>query len=728
MYESNDTQDLGRADDEREIQLAVTTALQSAADYADEELSPERVKAQDYYHGEPFGDEEEGRSQIVSRDVADTVRAIMPSLMRVFFGAERVVEFVPEGPEDVAMAEQATDYVNYVFTRDNPGFNTLHAAMKDGLIGGLGVIKTWYDDSQEVSFESYEGLDDATLSVLEQDEELAIVEQESYPDEIATEMVMAQHAAAMAEIEALQAQGQEIPPEMMPRLPEVMPQLHNVTVRRTRARGRVRVEAVPPEEILISRGARSFHDASLVAHRTEKTVSELVAMGYDEDELEEAGSSDGLRTNDERLARDPSDYDVNQDEDYNRALRRVLYTEAWMPLDVDGDGIAELRKVCCLGDEYRVVRNDPASYVPLADFCPDPEPHQAIGKGVSAAVMDIQRIKSAVLRNTLDSLAQSIHPRTAVVEGEANMDDVLNNEVGGVIRMRRQGAVQSFAQPFVGQQAFPMIEYMDRLKEKRTGITDATQGLSAESMQSTTRAAVTATVEAAQQQIELIARIFTETGIRRLYKNLLRLVVQHQDKPRMVRLRNQWVQMDPRGWNAGMDVAISAALGAGTTETKMAMLMGIAEKQENILREIGLNNPLVTVGQYSNTLAQMVRLAGFKDSAAYFNELPPDFVPPEPPPEEQQQQADPAMLLAEVQREEIQANIQKKQAELELDRQKAEFELQMRREEMLRRDDRERDRLEADTILRAAKEGVDPGPILELMRRNRQLEQQGYFQ
>ena len=690
-----------------EIQVTVSRALESAEEFIDSELSPDRQKASSYYHGEPFGDEQEGRSKVVSRDVADTVRAILPSLIRVFTGSERALEYVPEGPEDVQMAEQATDYANYVMFRDNPGFLVLHNAFKDALIRKSGVIKTWYDDSLEVTIEDYEGLDDDTLMLLRGDDEVEILEQESRPDEIA----QAQQQAML--VEALAA-GQEMPAEMPP-----PPMLHDVQVRRTRKRGRIRVEAVPPEEILVARGARSFEDAMVVAHRTELTTSALVAMGYPEDELEEYAHSDTLRANEERMERHPEEL---TSEDPDPKQKRILYTEAWMPLDVDGDGIAERRKVCCLGDKYKVVSIEFASYVPLAHFCPDPEPHRAIGSSIADMVMDVQRIKSSILRNMLDSLAQSIHPRTAVVEGEVNMDDILNAEVGGVVRMRRPGMVQPLETPFTGREAFPMVQYMDRLKEARTGISEATQGLDPETLQSTTRMAVQATVQAAQQQIEMIARIFAETGARTLYRNLLRLIVTYQDKPRMVRLRNQWVQMDPRTWNAEMDVAISSTLSPGLVEDRMALLQGVAAKQEQILQLLGPNNPLTSLGQYANTLRKMVEIGGFKASDDFFNALPADFQMPQPGDEQQQ---DPAMLLAQVQMKEIEANIQKKAAELDLERQKTAANLELEREKMLRADDRERDRQEADVLLRAAdiqgKHGapVNAEQILAMMQRRR---------
>jgi len=320
----------------------------------------------------------------------------------------------------------------------------------------------------------------------------------------------------------------------------------------------------------------------------------------------------------------------------------------------------------------------------FADFCPDPEPHTFFGMCPADVTMDIQFIKSNIQRGMLDSLAQSIHPRTAVVEGQANLEDVLNTEVGAVIRMRAPGMVQPFSTPFVGRYVFPMLEYMDDVKQNRTGISKAAAGLDADALQSTTKAAVSATVNAAHQHIEMIARIFAETGMRKLFRGILKLVVENQDRERVIRLRNKFVPIDPRSWDTNMDVVANVGVGDGTLEDRIGVLAQVAQRQEQILQTVGPNNPIVTLGQYTNTLTKMLELAGIKDSANYFNQLPMDYeIPqqdPKPSPEE---------VLAMVQAESIKADIQKKAAELELDREK-----------MLRSDDRERDRIEQDGILR----------------------------
>jgi hypothetical protein len=333
---------------------------------------------------------------------------------------------------------------------------------------------------------------------------------------------------------------------------------------------------------------------------------------------------------------------------------------------------------------------------------------------IADVTMDIQLIKSNILRNTLDSLAQSIHPRTGVVEGQVNLEDVMNTEVGGIIRMRAPGMVQPFTMPFVGQQAFPMLQYMDELRENRTGISKAASGLDANALQSSTRAAVAATITAAAQHIELICRIFAETGMKGLFRKSMQLIAKNQDAPRMVRLRNTFVPIDPRVWDTNMDVVVNVALGTGSNEEKMAFLGQVAAKQEMLMQT---GAPLVDMQGYYNTLAQMMALAGYKDPTVFFKD--PATMPPPPPPAPPQ--PTPEEMLSQVQMEAIRADIQKKAAELEL-----------QREEMLRKDDRERDKLDADLMIKAAeleaKYGaqVNVANIEAMMQRDRELlKQQG---
>jgi hypothetical protein len=646
---------------EEQLQGVISAEIYDAISFIDDDIGGNRALATEYYYGQPFGDEEEGRSQVVSMDVRDTVQGILPSLMRIFFGPERVVEFAPQGPEDVQSAEQATDYVDFIFKRDNPGFKILHSAFKDALVRKVGIVKYWWDESVEVKAESFSMLDEQTMMFLTQDPDIEISAVREYP------------IPGMAEQNL--AQGIMTPPPMM----------YDVEIKRRIKSGKVKIEALPPEEFLIDRRAKSIDEATFVGHRAMKTVSDLVAMGYDYDEMVEvAGNGNDFDNNEEYQARNPFAV-ISTANNGDPSSKSVLYIEGYLKVDFDGDGIAEMRRICTVGTGNKVIRNEIVDGRQFADFCPDPEPHTFFGMCPADVVMDIQRIKSNVQRGILDSLAQSIHPRTAIVEGQANMEDVLNTEVGAVIRMRAPGMVQPFTTPFVGQAAFPMLDYLDDIKQTRTGISKAASGLDADALQSTTKAAVSATVNAAHQHIEMIARIFAETGLRKLFTGILKLVIENQDKERMVRLRNTFVPIDPRSWDANMDVIVNVGVGDGTLEDRINILNQVAMRQEMILKETGVNNPVVSLPQYTNTLSKLLELAGIKDSQNYFNQLPVDFQLPEPPPPK----PTPEEMLAQVQVQSIQADIQKKAAELDLERQK-----------MIMSDDRERDRVEQDGILR----------------------------
>lgn len=643
-----------------ELQGIVGSEIDDAIDYIDNWVSPLRAKATEYYRGEPFGNEEEGRSQVVSMDVRDTVQAIMPSLMRIFHGSDRTVEYSPQSEEDVPVAKQATEYANFIINRDNRGFLEMHSAFMDALVRKVGIMKCYWEDNTEAETINYTGLDDNALAALMSDPEVDV------------------------EIDMSTPMGE---PMMDPETGQIVipPMSHDVRAVYTHADGRVKMEAVPPEEFLISRVAKSVEDAEFVAHRRVVTVSELVAMGYEYDDVVTMATiDDGMDMNVERRTRNPAI--VNEMSSRNDpAMRKVLYIESYIRVDFDGDGIAELRKVCTAGDAKKILNNEPCALAPFATICPDPEAHDFFGLSVADSVMDIQRIKSNIMRSTLDSLSLSIHPRVAIVEGMVNIDDVMSTEMGSVIRQRAAGQVQPLNVPFVGQSAFPVLQYMDEIKEARTGISKASAGLDAGALQSSTATAVAATVSAAAQHIEMIARVFAETGVKRLYELVLHNIITHQDKARMVRLNNDFVEIDPKSWNAKMDVSVNVALGRGSDTERMMMLRQIGEMQKEAMATMGPQNPLTDINKMSNTLKEMTKLAGFKDVSKFWSD-PAQFQPPPPQPKEPTVEEQ----LVQVQIQSIRADMEKKAAELALDREK-----------MIMDDDRKRDELDADLFVKA---------------------------
>lgn len=568
--------------DDAALASIVSAEIEDAVSFIDSDIGPLRAAAVDRYFGRPYGDEEEGRSQVVSRDVHDTINAILPSLMRVFFGSENVVEFAPESEEDVAAAEQATDYINYVVTVDNDGFEVFLAAIKNALREKVGFIKWWWDDSFTVTTTKYTGLDEMALTALLEDL------QQSVDAEI---------------VET--SEGEEG---------------LNVTLRLKKRQDRVRIAAVPPDELIIGRRMRTLDDEGYVGHRTEKRVSELVAMGYDRDEVL-AASSDGseLDTSDERQARNPF-RDPFGGITSDDSSRLVLYVESYINVDFDGDGIAELRRICSIGSGFKIVANDPVDDRPFADLQCDPEPHAFFGESVSDKVVDVQLVKTRVLRASLDSLSQSVFPRTVVGRG-GNVEDAMNTEVGAILRADGDASSAYYfaAAPFVGREAFPMLSYMDELRENRTGMSKVSMGLDAEALQNTTATAANGQFSRSQERIELIARVMA-SGVRRLYRGLLKLTVENQRQQRMVKLRNQWTPVDPRSWRVNMDVVPNVGLGGGTNAEKAALLSLVAQKQEQIMMTAGIDNPLVTPKQLFNTYAKLIETGGFKDPSLFFTD------------------------------------------------------------------------------------------------------------
>lgn len=629
------------------LQSFVSRAAEQALNWRDEELDPDQEEATNYYMGRPFGNEEEGRSRVVSTDVRDTVQAMLPSIMRIFFGPENVVEYEPFGPEDDENAQQATEYVNYIIRNDNEGFLTLHSAFKDAMVRKIGIVKYWYEEKKLTKGYRYTGLDEQSLQLLNSDP--------------------ANEVNVLGQVDA----GTGV--------------MYEAEVLREEEGGRVKLAAVPPEEFIFSPDARSIDDAELVGHVRAVPASELIAMGLDEELVESkkgktdrSGSVYGNLSAARRFDQDDKDSDSDERADERE---EVWFSELYVYFDIDGDGVAELLMLRCLGDDYEIADYYVCDQRPFAIFTPDPEPHTLIGLSVADYTMDVQLIKSAMLRGALDSLTLTLNPRTEIVEGEVNINDVMNPEVGGLVRVTRPGMMREVATPFVGKEALPFIQYMDETKENRTGISKAAAGLDADALQSATKAAVAATLSGAQQHIEMLARVFAETGLRRLYKGLLRLVVQHQQAPRVVRLRNQWVPINPSVWDADMDVRINVALGSGSSEEKMQMLMLIAQEQKEQLMQ---GSPLVGLGEYRKTLARMVELAGFPNSNEFFKPFGPQEEQQYQQMKAQQPPQDPQMMA-------VQAQIQIEQAKLELDKQK-----------MMLEDERERAKAAMDFAIKQA--------------------------
>ncbi len=627
------------------------------------ELDQQRRKALEYYNGEPFGNEIAGRSSVVSTDVMDVIEWSMPILMRIFGSGDQVGRFEPQNPEDVDMAEQATDYCNYVFFRENDGFKLLYDVMKDALLSKTGIFKIIWKDDEEVERESYEGLSDEEFQLLVMDDAVEVVE----------------HTALGGVIET---QTEELGLEQQ----QEIPMQHNVTIMRKVCSGKVDIQVVAPEEFYISRTARSIEDANFVCHRTSYTVSQLIEMGFDE--ASDYASDDDQRFDQEYVARNFTDDSLASlpDDETDSSTREVWIDEAYIRCDWDGDGIAEIRKVWKAGD--KIILNEEVDRIPFADICPLPMPHKFYGFSIADIVMDLQLIKSTLWRNILDNIYHLNNGRFECLDGKVNMDDMLTNRPAGVVRVKEMGAVRRLDAPDIGKAPYEMLNYIDAVRDGRTGITKFNQGLDANVLQQTTATAFMQQMQSSQARIELIARMFAETGVKKaflmIYELLQKhsdklftsyLIQKHSDKAKVVRLRNEWVTVDPASWRNKADFTVRVGLGNGNREQNMVHLQTLAQMQEKIVQAGGMGL-LVSPKNIYNTLKEIGMNMGLKNIEEYLTDPDDGQVQPQQQAEDGKAQVE--AMKAQVDMQKLQLEAQK----LEFEKQKLDFEGQKLQAEM----------------------------------------------
>ena len=663
--------------DDNELGSVIRSEIQQAQNYFETEFADARMKAIDYYLGEPLGNERDGFSSVVSHDFADVVETLMPSLMRIFTSSDKFVRYAPRTAEDAERAEQLTDYVNYIINQDNDGYRIIHTFIKDSLLFKLGVIKFGWDESYEVEEAEYNDITDEELVTLLANPDIEVVSQKENTQTIIAE------------------DGEET---------EVTSS-YNMKVRIRKKSGRVKLENVPPEEFIFNKNAKSLEDCYFICHRTQMTVSELVSMGYDQELIEQyAGDVYGGQEREEKQRRFEDIEGGTYRDPEDDSQKDVIVNQITMKVDFDGDGIAELRQILAIGDSGDVIlENDVCDYIPFAVVSPILMPHRLVGRSIFDATEDLQTIKTTLMRQYLDSTYHSVLPRLIVQEGQTNLDDVLDGTAGGIIRVRNAGAVQPLQAQGVGREIQPLMQYLDEVKADRTGVSRQTQGLDPSVLQSTTASAVQATVKGSQQKVESYARTIAETGMKDLFRDILHIITNYQQQPRIVRLRNKFVPVDPQEGSSGFDIIVNVGLGTANDEQKVSILQGIASKQEVILQTLGVDNPICNLAQYANTLRQMVDVLGFKDVDQFFK--PPQVVQAEIAQRQQgQQQPNPEIekIQAEIEAEKI-----KLESKIELDRLKLQAEIELKKEEAMARLDIRRQEMALEAELRVAKAVTD---------------------
>ena len=652
--------------DEGQIQNIASNAVADAIDFVESEIVSTRLKSQRYFEGEVDIGEEEGRSKIVATKVRDTVRAIKPSLMRVFLTSENPVEYVPMSAEDVAMAEQATKFAHYKFQELN-GYRLLNDAFHDALVKKTGILKVYWEDYDDAKIYDFDNLTEEEMTLLVNEKDVEVIEQ-----------------SKEQKIE-IDEYGVEV---NMPR--------YTMKVVRKQEKGKLCIDSVPPEEFYVDRSAKSIDDAYVVAHKRELTVAELVAMGYDFETVSELTGSSVDDTFSEAEQFERTGYaEIDEEERFDPSMKLIEVTECYMKIDVYGTGQPMLHRILLAGGRDTLLDYEPFGELPFAVFEVDPEPHTFFGRSVADLIMNDQDSSTAMLRGILDNVALVNNPAIDVVEGQANIDDILNNEIGAIRRVKQQGAIQANPIPFVAGQTLSAIQYMDLQTESKTGVTKASVGLDPDALANQTATGAQITAQAGAGQIEVMARNLAEGGMKQLFKLLLKLLVENSNEEELMRLNGQYVAIDPRSWNSNMDVTVNVGIGMGKDEMKLASLNQALGMQMQIYQMYGATNGLVSLTQIRNTLGDILALGGVRNADRYFNPLTPQqeqmIV------QQQMQMAQkptPEQVLAQAQ---VQAEQVKAQTKVQTDMLKAEIDAQ----KAIAQDDRERDKMDQELLLKA---------------------------
>lgn len=612
-------------------------------------LSNERATAMDHYHGRPYGNEEEGRSAVVSRDLSETIDWAMPAIMRVFTQSGNIAEFDPVGPEDEAQAQQESDYINYVIMRQNNGFLLLHDFIKDALVLKNGYVKHMWEESERVEEESYDGLSLPELTTLVQG-----VEAEGGTVEIA---------------------GQEEKSITVPTpMGDQVIQVFDIKLKIRHKTGKCVVIAVPCEEIRVSKRCRgSLQESPFVEHITRKTRSDLIEMGMDRGFVNSLSALEERINDTEALARDSisDESEILLSSINDKSMDEIEYCEAYIRVDFDGDGIAELRKVVTCNNKIPPGEqwNEVIQAVPITGCVPKRVPHRHVGESLDDELSDLQEIKTTLLRQLLDNIYLTNNNQWLVNE-RVNLSDFMQSLPGGIKRVRGLEPIADSCQPVMSQpiigQVLPAIDYVDGMKESRTGINRATTGLDPDILKQSTKGAFMENLNRASQKIEMITRMLAETGIKEMVLQAHGILRRHMDKVAMVKLRGKYVPVNPREWKERTDLTVRVGLGTGNEEEKREKL-GMVTQMQDRLNQFGMVGP----EQAYQLFADLVKALGFDMPEKYvLNPESPEF---KQKMQQQSQQQNPLLMVEQMK---LQAEQQHSQAQIQLDQAKAQAQIQ----------------------------------------------------
>jgi hypothetical protein len=578
-----------------EINGIVTGMIGQSVGWSDSKLARERADILDYYNGKKPAKQHAGSSSYVSTDVYDAVESMKAQLLETFASGYDIMKFAPVGPDDVATSRIATDYTNYVIFQKNNGYQIMSDVIHDGLIARVGVVKVYWDPTEEFIDEEFKQIDEQTaMGLMAQDD--------------------------ITEFEA------ELDPETG---------TYTGTLKRMKKSGQVRIDNIPPEEFLISTDAVSLDAAPFAAHRTLKTRSELIKLGFDEKVVKKLPTSSRslVDFNSETYNRfDPVSTGMGTT-GFQDANGKIAVFECYVNLDIDKSGKTQLYRVVKAGEQ--ILEKEEVDRKPFLVFNPLPVPHSFWGNNFAARVVPFQNARTNLVRSVLDHASITVNPRYQVLKGGLiNPRELLDNRLGGIVNITRPDAVTPLMQAQLNQFVFPTIQLLDGDKESSTGISQLSQGLNKDAISTqNSQGLIEQMVSLSQQRQKIIARNFANNFLVPLFFEVYRLVLGNEDRRQIVQLTGQWVEVDPTTWIERKDATVSFSLGYGEQEKEAQKHF---ELHRLLTEDPALKDLYSIQGRFKN-VSDMMKIGGFKNVTDYLT--PPEKAnPPEPDP----------MMLAEV--------------------------------------------------------------------------------
>jgi len=656
----------------------------------DGDLSQLRQENFNYYVGEPYGDEREGYSKFVTRETLETVEWVLPSVLRVFLSGDQIVSFDPVTPDDEESAKQETDITNHFVMKANNGgeggFLPLHHWMKDCLMYPNGYIKAYMNETNRTDVGVVTGINEFGVQMIANDPEVEILEQRSRIIQ-----VPAPEPAPMQQMPPqpgqppqmpMQPQGQEMQPGAMPSPGMIEMEVYDLKIRTTKQVMELRIEPVPPEECLVDSGCTSMNldEADFVCHRVQKSYTALVNEGYDPDDLDKVGTGENHQWNDERVNRlFFEDEDPDQENEVDTSMRKFWVHECYAWFDYDGTGVAQQRQVTLIGD--KVFDNIETNYQPMIAMSSILMQHKHNGMSYIEIVKDLQLLGSVLTRQLLDNIykinvRKKYFSEDALTEDGSTMEALLNTQAEFVpVRGPAANAVFPDQTQSIVSELLPVIQHFTTQRAARSGVTPES-GVAANDLQEVRQEVFSNALDRASQRIEMLVRIFAETGYRQLMRKVHQLLRSHWDIQKTIKLRGTWVDVDPQGWRDRTDMSVEVGLGFHTKQQQLGMIVQLIAMQKEA-GQMGLSDPK----RLYHAFEKLINAAGVGDVRSFFvDPASPDYQPPQPPP-------DPNMILAQAQAQalqqeqqrkmlEVQINAQTNQAKAQADTQKAQADAQ----------------------------------------------------